>query len=182
MFEDWENFYILIGSAAGALIGLLFVVVTLAGNMGLDRTRMLWAADLFMTPTVVMFCTVLVTGALATAPRLKPAVQLGVIGAMAVAGMAYGAWISLAIRRRRDQTAHWSDLWYYGVAPGAAFAGLGLADALYGAVPGLFAYGVGAMMIAMLLLGIRNAWDLITWMAPGPPPSPPSEQSPGSGA
>jgi hypothetical protein len=182
MFEDWENFYILIGSAAGALIGLLFVVVTLTGNMGLDRARMLWAADLFMTPTVVMFCTVLVTGALATAPRLEPVVQRGVIGAMALGGLAYGAWVSLGIRRRQDQTAHWSDLWYYGVAPAAAFAGLGLADILAGAAPSLFAYGVGALMIAMLLIGIRNAWDLITWMAPGPPAQPPAEPKPDKGS
>jgi hypothetical protein len=28
----WENFYVIVGSAAGALIGLQFVVVTLAAD------------------------------------------------------------------------------------------------------------------------------------------------------
>ncbi len=29
MFEHWDSYYILVGSASGALIGLLFVVATL---------------------------------------------------------------------------------------------------------------------------------------------------------
>ncbi len=33
MFSGWDNFYLLVGSAAGALIGLLFIVVTLTANM-----------------------------------------------------------------------------------------------------------------------------------------------------
>ncbi len=31
-FNEWENFYVIVGSAAGALIGLEFVVVTLLAD------------------------------------------------------------------------------------------------------------------------------------------------------
>ena len=37
MFRDWENYYLLIGSAARALIGLMFVVTTLTA--GIDASR-----------------------------------------------------------------------------------------------------------------------------------------------
>ena len=168
MFQDWENFYILIGSASGALIGLLFVVVTLTS--GLERDRALRAASLYMTPTVVMFATVLVIGALATAPGISTWVQCCLIGAMAPGGVAYGISLIVGIRRMRSKAQHWSDVWCYGVLPTAAFAALGVADALVLISPRWAPYGVGAVMVAMLLTGIRNAWDLITWMAPGPPP------------
>ena len=35
MFEGWSEFYILVGAADGALIGLLFVVTTLSASMHL---------------------------------------------------------------------------------------------------------------------------------------------------
>jgi hypothetical protein len=171
MFQDWENFYILIGSAAGALIGLLFVVVTLTSN--LERERALWASRLFMTPTVVMFSTVLVVGAIATAPRMSRAIQEVLIGGIAAAGLAYGAIIArdLFKRRREDRGMHWTDPVCYGLLPAVWFGALAIADISALGSPGLSAYAVGAVMIAMLLTGIRNAWDLITWIAPrgGPP-------------
>jgi hypothetical protein len=37
MFRDWENYYLLIGSAAGALIGLMFVVMLLRCVSGLAK-------------------------------------------------------------------------------------------------------------------------------------------------
>jgi len=37
IFRDWQNYYLLVGSAAGALIGLMFVVTTLTA--GLDANR-----------------------------------------------------------------------------------------------------------------------------------------------
>jgi len=32
MFQHWDSYYLLLGSAAGALIGLLFVVATLSAG------------------------------------------------------------------------------------------------------------------------------------------------------
>lgn len=34
-FSGWANFYVIVGSSAGALIGLQFVVMTLIANMPL---------------------------------------------------------------------------------------------------------------------------------------------------
>jgi hypothetical protein len=28
---------------------------------------------------------------------------------------------------------------------------------------------MAGLLLLLLLLGIRNAWDLVTWMTPGPP-------------
>ena len=164
MFQGWENFYLMIGSAAGALIGLLFVVVTLTS--GMERDRALRASALYMTPTVVMFSTVLVVGALATAPGLGAQVHGVLIGIMALAGLIYGTRITLTMYERRKESSHWTDFWCYGVAPAALFAGLGVAIALTWVAPAAAADAVAADLIVMLLMGVRNAWDLITWIAP----------------
>ena len=37
MFQGWDNYFFMLGSAGAGLIGLLFVVVTLTA--GIDRSR-----------------------------------------------------------------------------------------------------------------------------------------------
>src|SRR6185437_10783286 len=49
----WQNFYVIIGSAAATLTGLTFVMVTLVAGTGAPRTNESVAA--FGTPTVVHF-------------------------------------------------------------------------------------------------------------------------------
>ena len=41
------------------------------------------------------------------------------------------------------------------------------------------ATALAALLMALMLLAIRNAWDLITWMAPGAPPD--AAAPPGAG-
>jgi len=56
--SGWENFYVIVGSSAGALIGLQFVVITLLADrpMGPGQEQ---AGAAFGTPTIVHFCAVL---------------------------------------------------------------------------------------------------------------------------
>jgi hypothetical protein len=171
MFEGWDNFYILIGSASGALIGLLFIVVTLTG--GMDRDQALRGASRYMTPTVVEFTAVLLISAIASAPadaRLQRA-------ALLILALVLCAWALVNCRRMffqplGAQPTHWSDPWFYAAAPAASYAALA-AVAVLG-----WAMGVGVVAVTILVLGVRNAWDLITWIAPGGPnakPAPPPE-------
>ena len=46
----WQNFYVIVGSSAGALIGLQFVVMALIANMPDIRVQTL-AGEAFVTPT-----------------------------------------------------------------------------------------------------------------------------------
>jgi hypothetical protein len=63
----WENFYVIVGSSAGALIGLQFVVITLIANMPI-APGLAQAGSAFGTPTVVHFATVLLLAAVVSAP------------------------------------------------------------------------------------------------------------------
>ena len=65
--ERWENFYVIVGSSAGALIGLQFVVMTLiAERPAAQKDAKAGAA--FATPNLVHFAAVLLLSALLSAP------------------------------------------------------------------------------------------------------------------
>lgn len=67
-FAGWENFYVIVGSSAGALIGLQFVVLTLISSRPIMRGDAQQAGDAFATPSVVHFAVVLLLSAIMSAP------------------------------------------------------------------------------------------------------------------
>ncbi len=158
MFDRWHDFYILVGSAAGALIGLLFVVMTLTNNM--DRDQALQGASRYMTPTVVQFTTALLISVIASAP-VDATWQWRLLVCLAAVLLAWTlANVWRMFFRPLAGSAHWTDAWFYAAAPAAAYLALGAAAAAGSTI------SVGALAVAILILGVRNAWDLITWIAP----------------
>ena len=176
MFEGWSNYFVLLGTASGGLIGLLFVVVTLTS--GYERSRALWAAGIYMTPIAVHFGVVLSISAATLVLRLTTTEVAGLIALFAALGLGAStrACLGILALRSKPDPPHWSDFWGYGAGPAATHVLL-LGAALTVWQRALFApYLLAALLLTLLLLAIRNAWDLITWMAPGgaqPPGGPP---------
>jgi hypothetical protein len=164
MFPHWDSFYVLIGSAAGALIGLLFVVATLTA--GREQSSVSRGTRVYMTPTVFHFAVVMALSALATAPEMQAPLVGLILGACAVLGLLYSLWIAMRLRRDKLVNEHWSDFWCYGVAPTATYLGLGTTAVSVWTVPSQAPYGAAFLLLVLLLVGIRNAWDLVTFLAP----------------
>jgi hypothetical protein len=59
---QWDNFYVIVGSSAGALIGLQFVVVALIADVARPRADA-QASAAFSTPSEVHFAVVLLLSA-----------------------------------------------------------------------------------------------------------------------
>jgi hypothetical protein len=81
ILTTWQNFYVIIGSSAGALTGLMFVVITLIAGSRVRRASEPIAA--FGTPNVVHFCAALLVVAAIMLPG-NPAPALFVTGAATV--------------------------------------------------------------------------------------------------
>lgn len=165
MFEHWDSFYLLVGGAAGALIGLLFIVATL--TRGRDRDSALHGASVYMSPVVLHLALVLAISALAAVPGIDPetggrlVAVAGLIGVVASARVVY----HLAIAKT-FAGAHWTDMWCYGLAALAAdLAMTGAASAVWWASTRAADLAIGASLVAILLIAIRNAWDLVTWIS-----------------
>jgi hypothetical protein len=78
--KEWENFYVIVGSSAGALIGLQFVVMTLIAERPVAPSHRV--ANALATPTIVHFGAVLLLSSLLSAPwKETPVVAWGCSGA-----------------------------------------------------------------------------------------------------
>ena len=163
MFEHWDSFYLLIGGASGALIGLLFIVVTLI--RGGDSGQRLRAASIFMTPTVVHLSMVLTVSALATAPGIPMSAAGAAFAACALVCVGFSGRSLMMLATGGIKAAHWSDLWGYGVAPLAVSLALLVSITAIWFAPDWAPRGIAASLIATLLMAIRNAWDLVTWIS-----------------
>ncbi|HEX9340909.1 MAG TPA: hypothetical protein VF992_07055 [Thermoplasmata archaeon] len=161
-FDGWENFYVIVGSSAGALIGLQFVVITLIAARPPARGDA-QAGGAFATPSVVHFGVVLLLSAIVSAPwdGIAPAAVLW--GFVGVGGAVYAVVVA---RRMRVQSAYqpvFEDWLFHGLLPFAAYAVLVMsAFAAYAyASPALFLVGAAALLL--LFVGIHNAWDAVTY-------------------
>ena len=103
----------------------------------------------------------------AMAPGLgAPFAGLLLVAAGAI-GVIYAAWIVRRIRRwNLGEAPHWSDVWCYAAAPMALYAALAGAGALVWLDRPVAAAACAMVLMLMLLMAIRNAWDLVTWLAP----------------
>jgi len=168
VFHDWENYFLMVGSAAGSLIGLLFVVVTLTSNF--ERSQALRGASIYMTPTAAHFAVALSICGVALAPKLSPAWTTALLGLAIAAGLGNAVHAALGIRRLEresdDRQPHWSDFWWYGATPTVLYLGLATAVACMWLGFAKAVYGLATAVLLLLLVAIHNAWDLVTWMAP----------------
>jgi len=169
MFEHWGEFYLLAGSAAAVLIGLIFVVVTLMSDR--PRSSVLNGSRLYMGPVVLHVSFVLALSAAALTPGITPNAFALVAAVVAGWGMVRGVQSTLGIQGLKaidEVPPHWTDVWFYGVIP--TVLSLALAVVAFGFWSGRewAVHGVAAVVTLVLLVSIRNEWDLVTWLAPRP--------------
>jgi hypothetical protein len=167
MFHEWENFYIIIGPTAGALIGLMFVVATLTA--GFEARRAARGARIFFTPIVFHFGVVVTVSAITAVPELSAPVVGVLFAVTAVFGGAYTILtLTRILRSSGEDPVHWSDKYFYGVFPVLAYVVLAVAAAAMWFAPHLADYATGAAVLGLLLIGIRDAWDLQTYLVQDP--------------
>jgi hypothetical protein len=157
----WDNFYVIVGSAAGALIGLQFVVLTLVAQRPSSNVAEGGAA--FGSPTTVHFSSVLFVSAILNAPWQSifgPAVSWGASGLV-------GAMYSLiVIRRVRNQSAYkpvFEDWLFHCITPLVAYTGLAVSAFLARAHTRDALFCVSAAILLLLFTGIHNAWDSVSY-------------------
>ena len=160
-FAEWESFYVIVGAAAGALIGLQFVVMTLLA----DRPHLASpeGAAAFATPTVVHFSVALLLSAILRAPWHGIAPIALLWGLVGLAGIVY---MGIVIRRASKQTVYRPDFedWLFHVAlPLVANVVLALSALAVRSHEREALFAVGAATLLLLFIGIHNSWDTIAY-------------------
>ena len=150
---DWGNFYTLLGTVAGTLIGLLFVVITFSSDRKIEGDE--HRVRFFVTPLLVYFATLLLLSLALAAPiedRFR-ALTLGILGC---AGLAYVTNLAMTSRRRNDVQDH--EVVWDVVLPITAYILIAVAATAW-ALSATFADAIAAIAaIVLLIAAIRKSW------------------------
>jgi hypothetical protein len=159
-FTDWETFYVIVGSSAAALTGLMFVVIAQVADYRGSQEQI----DAFARPTIVHFGTAFTISVIMSAPW--PAI-LGARIALGVCGAAGAVYTLIVIQRARTQTDYkpvFEDWLFHVALPLVGYLSLLVAASVLpvGMTPGLFVVGTSAVLL--LFVGVHNAWDTVTYI------------------
>ena len=154
---EWRDFYVTVGTASGAIVGAAFVVASLTAN---QEKRELGIRG-FITPTAVHLAGVMVGSAVMIVPSPTVLFLSLFFGLGGLAGIAYGG---VVLGRIRGLTLDWEDrFWYLTAAPLSYALMIASAWAMWAGKD--FALALLAVsLIALLVTGMRNLWDMATFM------------------
>jgi hypothetical protein len=180
MLGAWESFYVMMGSSAAALTGLVFVVMTLVREQGGSTSRD--GVSTFTTPTVFHFCSALFISLLMSAP-FPSLVPIGIIlGLAGAGGLFYVARIAMRASKLRSYRPDVEDWTFNAALPFVAYATLIGGALAMQAAPSQALFAPAAAVALLIFVGIHNAWDVVTFIATGKaaalPDPPPEDDAP----
>jgi hypothetical protein len=157
MLDGWHEFYGLLGTAAAALVALLFVAASIGtGFLSLGRGS---PTHTYTSPIVFHYTYILFLSLAALIPINTDRSLAGIVGGSAAVALVYSCHIF--IRVMRGSAVDLDDRLSYGASPlvayAATFAGAVFIFERSKIGPPLLA---GALIL-LLLINIRNAWDLM---------------------
>ncbi len=159
----WENFYVIVGSSAGALTGLQFVVMALIPNSPTQAGE--HEINTFGTPTIVHFCIVLFISAVLSIPWPRWTSVATLVWVSGALGIVY---TMIVIRRSRRTTLYkpvLEDWIWHTVLPLLAYIVMVVSAGFLVFSPSVGLLGIAASVLLLLFIGIHNAWDSATYIA-----------------
>jgi hypothetical protein len=160
--EAWANFYVIVGSSAGALTGLQFVVMTLIAQAGRRGSRETLGA--FGSPNVVHFCAALLVAAIMAAPWRSLRQESLPLALLGLAGVLYSVEVLRRARRQRDYQPVFEDWLWHTVLPLLAYAVLAVGGIVLGWESTGALFVIGGSTLLLVFIGIHNAWDTVTYI------------------
>lgn len=161
VLEHWGDFYLLVGTAAAALLALLFVAVSL-GTGYLTEQRAA-ATRTFYSPIVIHFAIVLFLSAIALVPSHHRIFFVVFIGGAGLVGLGVSMFTTIQLLRN-NWTQFLVDRLGYGLLPAIAYVALITAAILLQTGHAISLDAFAGALLLLLLVNIRNAWDLMLSM------------------
>jgi hypothetical protein len=165
LLSQWESFWVIVGSSAGGLTGLMFVVVALVRESSLPRNPD--TINAFGTPNVLHFVAVLFLAAVLSAPWHHMKDPAHVVGATSLAGIVYVFIVLRRMFRQSEYKPVLEDWVWHQILPmiGYALLFVGAAGMSHDQSWALFV--IGAVALLLLFVGIHNAWDTVAYVVGG---------------
>ena len=163
MLAQWHEFYALLGTAAAALIALLFVAVSISTSVLTPDPESRRNTSTYLSPVVFHYANLLFLSLIALIPTQTRESFGLVIGAAGIGSVIYS--IVIAMRVHRNSISDLADRLCYGAIPALCYAtGPVVALLLVEDKPAGLDLLAGAALL-LLVINIRNAWDLMISLA-----------------
>lgn len=160
--SEWETFYVITGSSAAALTGIMFVVIALVADRVKQRPS--GGMSAFSTPTVGHFAIVLLLASVMTIPR-HSLLTLGLcIGGCALAGLTSTGIAGMHMGRVKGYRPATEDWLWHVIIPFASYAVLLVCPFLLGGAQELALVMTAGVVLALIFIGIHNAWDVAVFI------------------
>jgi hypothetical protein len=162
---QWQNFYLLVGTAAATLVGLMFVAITFGANLVTKETSN--TVRSFIDPTFTHFVQVLLTACLIAIPVMGAWLLGSVLLLMsALRSLALvKVFRDMLAAHRRHNDLELSD-WATGIViPLLCYLVVAAAGLAFLTDRALAFHALAIATVSILLTGIFSAWELILWIA-----------------
>ena len=159
--KEWNDFYVIVGSSAGALIGLQFVVLTLIAQRPRPVGEEAGAA--FATPSVILFAVALLLSAVGAAPWRSIDAVAVIWAVVGLGGIVYTLVVARRMRTQKIYKPVFEDWLCHVLLPLSGYAMLALAALISNSNARRALFVVAAATLLLLFVGIHNAWDAVTF-------------------
>lgn len=159
--DVWRDFYTFTGTAAATLMGLMFVVVSLVQRV-LTTEEGRAAVGAFFTPIVAFFATEIVVTMLLLIPAITATWLALSLAGVGIVGVAYMVASGVHARWRKGDLDLDDWIWYF-VLPAASYVIIIVSAVAVWNASAYGMYGIAVVMGVLLLIGVRNAWDLVVY-------------------
>jgi hypothetical protein len=162
-FGEWQNFYEIVGSAAGALTGLQFVVMALMADLPkMDSETE--AVSVFSTPSIVNFGVVLLIAAVHAMPwHTLQAISI-VWAVVGILGIAYTLITGWRLKKQKAYEPVFEDYFYRVILPVIGYGALAAAALVLRVSARAALFQAAAVVLLLLFSGIHDAWDNATFL------------------
>jgi hypothetical protein len=154
---EWRDFYVTVGTASGAIVGAAFVVASLTSG---QEKRELGIRG-FITPTAVHLAGVMVGSAVMIVPAPTALFLAAFFGGGGLLGLAYGG---VVLARVRGLKLDLEDRFWYLTAAPIAYAVMTASAWMMWSGNSHALQLLAVSLVALLVIGMRNLWDMATWM------------------
>jgi hypothetical protein len=163
--RNWQNFYFMTGGAAGGLMGLMFVALSLGTHLINDKTRA--NMRVFVAPSIFYFVSALLISCVMLVPNYSPvllALTLFVGGMVGISQAVPTARRLITIAREYGDFDH-ADWAFQITLPVVVYLLLMVGGGCFAF--GQWDVGFGAVWLSdifLLLIAIANTWSLVIWI------------------
>jgi hypothetical protein len=165
--QPWHDFFLLVGTAAATLLGLVFVAASIAATVPNEKLGDMGSRRLWVLPIVYAFLRVLVVSAVGVVPGQTGRSFGDVLSVLAIFDLVRLAWVTRGLREhhRSREKLMASDWGWYVVYPGLATAVLATTGVCLAAGWAFPTAMLAVGMIGHMVVGVHNAWELADWLA-----------------